>query len=149
MRNLVCTLALAIFAVGCAKNGDSTHKEMTAIQQELGRMRAENAIMMARIEALEAGRTNQAPAATTSKATPTGDDDRPKLEVLRLAPTPEAAIKTDKPNVADETTGEVEPDEPRPVIRSTGRGEVIAQSPRPTKPAPPTRPTTTAAGTPR
>jgi len=148
MRIFVCLLALAIFAGGCANNGDSTSKQLAAIQQEMGRMRAENAILMARLEALESARNKQMPAESTSKGSTTTDDDRPKLDVLRLTPTAETTPKTDKPHDL-ETTGEGEPDEPRPVIRSTGRGEVIAQSPRPTKSAPPPRPTTTAAGTPR
>ena len=158
MRIFVCTLAVALVSVGCAKAGDSTHKELTAIQQELGRMRAENAILMARIEALETIRTRQ----TTTEATPTAavkiDDDRPKLDVLRLAPT-SAPSPPDKPHAAthDEATqsGEVDQDEPRPVIRSTGRGEVVAQSPRtpkqPSPSLPPShqRPVTTGSGTPR
>lgn len=111
-------------------------------------MRAENAILMARIEALESARTKQLPAENSPKNSPTPDDDRPKLDVLRLTPTAEPIPKSDKPNDL-ETVVEGDPDEPRPVIRSTGRGEVIAQSPRPTKSAPPPRPTTTAAGTPR
>jgi hypothetical protein len=148
MRIFVCLLALAIFAGGCATKGDSTSKQLAAIQQEMGRMRAENAILMARIEALESTRAKQLPAETTAKSATTTDDDRPKLDVLRLTPTAEPTPKTDKPNDL-ETTGEGEQDEPRPVIRSTSRGEVIAQSPRPSKSAPPPRPTTTAAGTPR
>lgn len=148
MRIFVCTLALAICAGGCANSGDPTHKQLAAIQQELGRMRAENAILMARIEALESARTKQLPAENSPKNSPTPDDDRPKLDVLRLTPTAEPIPKSDKPNDL-ETVVEGDPDEPRPVIRSTGRGEVIAQSPRPTKSAPPPRPTTTAAGTPR
>jgi hypothetical protein len=158
MRILVCTLAVAIVSVGCAKAGDSTHKELAAIQQELVRMRAENAILMARLEALETTRSRQTTSETTPKPTVASDDDRPKLDVLRLAPTsdPAPATATDKPRVAmqDEATqpGEVEQDEPRPVIRSTGRGEVVAQSPRtPKSPSPPSpsRPTTTGSGTPR
>lgn len=147
MRIFVCTLALAIFAGGCANRGDSTDKQLAAIQQELGRMRAENAILTARIDALESTRTKQLPAENTPKNSPTPDDDRPKLDVLRLTPTVESAPTTDKPDL--ETVVEGEPDEPRPVIRSTGRGEVIAQSPRSTKSAPPPRPPTSAAGTPR
>lgn len=156
MRTFACTLAVALVSVGCAKAGDSTHKELTAIQQELGRMRAENAILMARIEALETTRTRQTTTETTPKAAVANDDDRPKLDVLRLAPTSTPSPPTDKPHAAthEETTpsGEVDQDEPRPVIRSTGRGEVVAQSPRtPKTPSPPSlqRPVTTGSGTPR
>ncbi len=162
MRIFVCTFAVAAVSVGCAKAGDSTHKELAAIQQELGRMRAENAILTARIETLETTRTRQTTTEATPKSAVTGDDDRPKLDVLRLAPTSDPSPPTDKPHAATQNqatpSGEVEQDEPRPVIRSTGRGEVVAQSPRtpkplspPSPPSPPStqRPVTTGSGTPR
>jgi hypothetical protein len=153
MRILVCTLAVALVSVGCAKGGDSTHKTLAAIQQELGRMRAENAILMARIDALETTRTRQTTSDVAPKPAATGDDDRPKLDVLRLAPTSDPSSATDKPHAAvqDEAahSGEVEQDEPRPVIRSTGRGEVVAQSPRSSKPPAQPRPATPGSGTPR
>lgn len=111
-------------------------------------MRAENAILMARVDALETNRSKQLPAENKPQSSPTPDDDRPKLDVLRLTPTAEATPTSDKPDDLETVVAD-NPDEPRPVIRSTGRGEVIAQSPRPTKSAPPPRPSTTAPGTPR
>jgi hypothetical protein len=153
MRIFVCTLAVALVSVGCAKAGDSTHKELAAIQQELGRMRAVNAILTARIEALETTRTRQTTSEAAPKTAVNRDDDRPQLDVLRLAPTSDSSPTTDKPRAAtqDEAThsDEVEQDEPRPVIRSTGRGEVVAQSPRTPKPPSQPRPATTGSGTPR
>jgi hypothetical protein len=156
MRIFASIFVVAIASVGCAKAGDSTHKDLAAIQQELGRMRAENAILMARIEALETIRTRQTTSDPNPKSRATGNDDRPTLDVLRLAPTSDASPTTDKPHVSasEQTTqsGEVDQDEPRPVIRSTGRGEVVAQSPRTPKPPSlpsPSRPATTGSGTPR
>jgi len=152
MRILVGTLAIVFMSVGCAKTGDSTHKELAAIEQELVRMRAENAILTARIEALETTRTRQTASEVPPKTT-AADDDRPPLGVVRLAPTPEPSSSTDKPHAGatNDTSpaDELEQDEPRPVIRSTGRGEVVAQSPRPSKPPSPPRPATTGSGTPR
>lgn len=155
MRILVCTLAATFLSVGCANAGDSTHKELAAIQQELVRMRAENAILTARLEALETTRTRQtAPEAQAKPAA--ADDDRPPLDVLRLTPTSEPSPTTDKPraDAPNDTppAEELEQDEPRTVIRSTGRGEVVAQSPRTSKPTSQPRPatkTTTGSGTPR
>jgi hypothetical protein len=117
-------------------------------------MRAENAILMARLEALEKTRERQNTRSTTDKAPANADDDRPQLDVLRLSPTPEPTSTTGKPDAAVKeetaTPAGVEPDEPRPVIRSTGRGEVIAQSPRTSKqPSQPPRPATTGSGTAR
>jgi hypothetical protein len=153
MRILACTLAFAAASVGCASDGDSTRKEMASIQQELVRMRAENAILMARVEALEVTRTRQGSVEAAPKSAISHDDDRPKLDVLRLTPTPEAPSQTDKPSPAaqDKTapSDEVDQDEPRPVLRSTGRGEVVAQSPRPPSPPAQPRPATTRSGTPR
>ena len=139
-------------SVGCAKAGDSTHKELAAIQQELVRMRAENAILSARIETLEAARTPQTVSEAHPKTT-AADDDRPQLGVVHLAPTPEPVPTTDKPHAGATNSpppaDELEQDEPRTVIRSTGRGEVVAQSPRPAKPTSQPRPVTTGSGTPR
>lgn len=152
MRILVCTLAATVLSVGCAKDGDSTHKELAAIQQELVRMRAENAILAARIEALETTRARQATSEAPAKAAAI-DDDRPPLGVLRLVPTPEASSTTDKPRAGATNDAppadEPEEDEPRPIIRSTGRGEVVAQTPRTSKPTSQPRPATTRSGTPR
>jgi hypothetical protein len=152
MRILVCTLAATFMSVGCAKAGDSTHKELAAIQQELVRMRAENAILVARIEALETTRTRQTTSEAPAKPA-ARDDDRPPLDVLRLTPTPEPSPTTDKPRAGatNDTppADELEQDEPRPVIRSTGRGEVVAESPRTSKPTSQPRPATTRSGTPR
>jgi len=153
MRFFVCTFVVAVASTGCAKGTDSTHKELAAIQQELGRMRAENAILMARIEALETTRPRQTTSDVAPKPPLSADDDRPKLDVLRLAPTLETSPTTDKPHAASPDhalpSGDVEQDEPRPVIRSTGRGEVVAQSPRTPKPPSQPRPATTGSGTPR
>ncbi|MBK9261821.1 MAG: hypothetical protein IPM54_18715 [Polyangiaceae bacterium] len=152
MRILVCTLAVATASVGCAKDGSPTRKELSAIQQELVRMRAENAILMARVEALETTRTPKAAPESAPKAAVSADEDRPKLDVLRLTPTPETSPQADKPAASkDETStaSEVDQDEPRPVLRSTGRGEVVAQSPRTSKPPVQPRPAKTGSGTPR
>lgn len=153
MRIFVCTFAVALMSVGCAQGGDSTHKELAAIQQELLRMRAENAILAARLDALETTRARQQTAETKASPAASANDDRPPLDVLRLAPTAQPSTTTDKPHAASphdpSASNEVDPDEPRPVLRSTGRGEVVAQSPRPSKPPAPPRPVTTASGTPR
>jgi len=114
-------------------------------------MRAENAMLMARVEALETVRVQRGTSEAAPKNTATTDDDRPKLDVLRLTPTSQNT-PMDKPTAAHDETRvveEIDQDEPRPVIRSTGRGEVVAQSPRASKLPPQPRPATTGSGTPR
>ncbi|MDI1446733.1 hypothetical protein [Polyangium sp. 6x1] len=140
MRSL-CALTLALLASGCAGGGqDALRKEIEALRAEVGRVRADNNILTARVETLE--RTNAKlsarPPAPTPSAPKSAEDDRPTLDVVHLAPTPEggtaaslapiAAAPTDDPTVADDAD-----EAPRPVLRSTGRGEVITH---PTAPAP-------------
>lgn len=152
MQILVCTLAAMFMCMGCAQASDPAHKELAAIQQELVRMRAENTMLTARIEALETTRTRQTASEAPGKTTP-ADPDRPELSVVRLAPVAETSPTTDKPHAGATNTlppaEEPDQDEPRPVIRSTGRGEVVAQTPRTSKPASPPRPAKTGSGTPR
>lgn len=153
MRILVCTFVAGLMSVGCANTGEATNKQLAAIQLELGKLRAENAMLSARLEALEVSRAHPTTPPSAVKSTSTKDDDRPKLDVLRLAPTADQASTPDKPQATEQADAthspEVEQDEPRPVLRSTGRGEVVAQSPRPSKLPVPPRPATTGSGTPR
>ena len=146
-------LAATFLSSGCANSGDSSAKQLAAIQDELGRLRTQNALLVARVEALEMTRSQPISSETPAKTVTKTDDDRPQLDVLRLAPTPDPSTATDKPRPAELENAagspEVDPDEPRPVIRSTGRGEVIAQTPRPSKPPAQPRPVKTGSGTPR
>ncbi|HMY19984.1 MAG TPA: hypothetical protein PKA58_26845, partial [Polyangium sp.] len=145
MRIFVCTFVAGFMSVGCANSSDATNKQLAAIQLELGKLRAENAMLSARLETLEMSRSRPTNTAGAVKSTPTKDDDRPQLDVLRLAPTADQPSTPDKPNAerADATRSpELEQDEPRPVLRSNGRGEVVAESPRPSKSPVPPRPAT-------
>jgi hypothetical protein len=113
-------------------------KEVEALRQEVGRMRAENNILAARVETLELTRTKAAPAAATA---PSREDDRPSLDVVHLAPAARAASPGEVSEDATPTDVAGEDDEPRPVLRSMGRGGVIAQTPpsKPSKTALPSR----------
>lgn len=121
MRIPPFALALALLASGCAGERDALRKEVEALRQEVGRVRATNETLVARIETLELSRAEQAAKAPARGAAATQDDDRPSLDVVRLAPTAE-----DKPEVlrAVDEMGE----EPRPVLRSAGGGAVVAQN---------------------
>ncbi|MDC0742344.1 hypothetical protein [Polyangium mundeleinium] len=141
MRSL-CALAFVLLASGCAGGGqDALRKEIEVLRQEVGRVRANNNILAARVETLEltnAKRAARPPAAAVS-APKSAEDDRPSLDVVHLAPTAEGGTAASLAPIAsaptdDDPGGANEPDDtPRPVLRSTARGEVITQ---PAAPAP-------------
>lgn len=111
-------------------------KDVEALRQEVGRMRAQNNILAARIETLEITRTKARATAPPPPPPPSRDDDRPSLDVVHLAPAASASSPSEV-GVPGAPVGaafdEDDRDEPRPVLRSMGRGEVIAQTP-PSKP---------------
>jgi hypothetical protein len=129
MRMPLCTLALAVLLVGCGgSERDALRKELDVLQQDMGRLRAENNILAARVETLELARQK----AAAHEAQPSTDDDRPSLDVVHLAPTaePSPVVVTPPgpaPTAAVSADDEDGDDAPRPVLRSTARGEVIAQ----------------------
>ncbi|MDI3290323.1 hypothetical protein [Polyangium sp. 15x6] len=134
MRSL-CALAFVLLASGCAGGGqDALRKEIEALRQEVGRVRADNNLLTARVETLELTNAklstrNQAPASAPKSA----EDDRPALDVVHLAPTPEGGTAASLAPIAaaqndDDPGASSEPDDaPRPILRSTARGEVISQ----------------------
>jgi len=139
MRSL-CALALALLVSGCAGGGqDALRKEIEALRQEVGRVRADNNILTARVETLELTNTKLAARANAPSAPKSAEDDRPSLDVVHLAPTPEggtaaALAPISKADAEDDPSASNEPeDAPRPMLRSTARGEVITQQ----APAPP------------
>jgi len=146
MRKILLPLALALFMCGCAGERDAMRKEMEALRQEVGRMRAENNILAARVETLELTRTKAPPAAAPP---PSREDDRPSLDVVHLAPEAKAASpgEVGVDGAQAMVSGEEE-DEPRPVLRSMGRGEVVAQTP-PSKPSKAAVPSRSVKGAPR
>jgi len=125
MRSYVPPLTLALFLCGCSGERDALRKDVEALRQEVGRMRAANNILAARVETLELTRTKvAAPAA----APPSREDDRPSLDVVHLAP----EAKASAPGEIEVESADGEEDdreEPRPVLRSFGRGGVVAQTP--------------------
>ena len=77
MRILVCMIGATFLSLGCANSGDSTNKQLAAIQEELGRLRTQNALLAARVEALETTRSRQPSSEGPSKTASKPDDDRP------------------------------------------------------------------------
>jgi hypothetical protein len=140
MRMSLCALAFALALPACAGGSDALRTELASLRQEVGRMRAENNILTARIETLELSRERRAPEpAPTARAVGGADPDRPSLDVVHLAPTNESAPVGGAGDLAaGEPAEAVDGGEARPVLRSTSRGEVVAQSvsPRPVKQAP-------------
>jgi hypothetical protein len=135
MRSL-CALAFAFVVSGCAGGGqEALRKEIEALRTEVGRVRADNNILTARVETLEltnAKLAARAPAAEPASASKSAEDDRPSLDVVHLAPTPEggtsASLAPIPPTHDDDPNSSNEPDDaPRPTLRSTARGEVITQ----------------------
>ncbi len=141
MRMSLCALAFALLATGCAGGNEALRKEIEALRQEVGRVRADNNILTARVESLEVTNAKLAARAPAPQNAPKNpEDDRPSLDVVHLAPTPEGGTTASlaPPGNVVETDDSVpdDPDDaPRPLLRSTARGEVITQ-PSPTKASP-------------
>ncbi|WP_206079625.1 hypothetical protein [Polyangium spumosum] len=137
MRSL-CALALAFSVSGCAGGGqEALRKEIASLRQEVGRVRADNNILAARVETLELSSTKLAArgnAPASANASTSAEDDRPSLDVVHLAPTAEGGTAAALAPIAgapaedDDTSASNEADDaPRPLLRSTARGEVITQ----------------------
>jgi outer membrane murein-binding lipoprotein Lpp len=103
--------ALLALGAGCSSGHDATAKELAELRAEVTRLRAQQAALGERVEAIEIDRgsfgKNAAPAA--APASPGGD--RPDLAVVRLSPS--------------EGDGDADSDAPRPVIRAAGDGGSI------------------------
>lgn len=141
VRVLLCAAPLVIVSgsapalVGCGGARDATDKQIESLQGELVKLRAENAILSERLDAVEiaqgtfrggaggsgsaggsAGGSGEKDKARAAGSKGAGGDDRPDLAVVRLTPS-----SSSDPG-AEETDGD---EGPRPVLRSVSGGGVI------------------------
>ena len=115
---VVCCSLLA----GCAASHDTTEKELSEVRAEVSRLRATQAALTERLEALEVVRGEAAKrgsqVGTDTSARPEGAD-RPDLEVVRLSPS--------------DGDGDADVDGTRLVVRAVG-GEGSVQPKKAEKP---------------
>lgn len=126
----VLALTALAFLPGCGGEAhDATSKELSALTAEISKLRAEQAAIAERLEALEHGKDHapaaaQAPAESAPKdavvppappAARTLDDDRPSLDVVRLGPS------------ADDDDADTDAAGPRTVLRSGSNGIVVEE----------------------
>ena len=119
---LVSVLSLAglLAAAGCGSGHDVAEKQLADMRADLTRLRASQAAMTERLDALEIDRgsfhKSAAPATPTPAGAPTADGDRPSLDVVRLSPS--------------DGDGDADTDGQRPIIRAVGDGGSIQRAPR-------------------
>lgn len=118
-------VALALLS-GCGGAAQDTSKELSALTAEISKMRAEQASMAERLEALERAKAplpapvaavDPRPAAAPEPAPARSlDSDRPSLDVVKLGP------------VASDVDGDIDEEGPRTVLRSGSNGIVVEES---------------------
>ena len=123
LRTIPCmpalrTLAVGaglVFLVGCSGQSEEMSKQLASLQKEVGRLRSSNLALQDRVDMLEEQRLGAVGDVAVEEVA--ASDDRPVLEVVRLAP--QASLAEPLPVVM---TPEGDPDEPRPVIAGDARG---------------------------
>lgn len=122
-------VALALLT-GCgAEVRDATSKELSALTAEISRLRADQAALAERLDAVERAKGPPAAAPITADAKPADADaappivatrslasDRPSLDVVKLGPAP-----------SEEGDGDIDEDAPRTVLRSGANGIVVEE----------------------
>ncbi|MBK8253782.1 MAG: hypothetical protein IPK82_14095 [Polyangiaceae bacterium] len=119
--------ALSLLA-GCGgAAGDATSKELAALTAEISRLRADQAALGERLEALERSKARPLPATISESpatsgaptAAPTLDSDRPALDVVRLGPSADTS---------DDADSDIDSGGPRTVLRSGANGIVVEET---------------------
>jgi hypothetical protein len=124
MRLCVCLVPLLALASGCGGGHDIADKQLAEMRAEVTRLRAGQAALTERIDALEIerGAFGKGAAAPPSPDAPApaparpGDRDRPALDVVRLSPS--------------DGDGDADSDGPRPLIRAVGSEGSIRKADR-------------------
>ena len=131
MRCGAFALAVLIAApalVSCAGARDATEKELSALRSDLTKLRADQARMQERLDALEITRGALRSGGEAIEPAPTTkpiDADRPALDVVRLAP----PVDVDDPGDATDST---DSSAPRPMIRTDGSsGSIVDRGVKP------------------
>ena len=129
LARLASLAGLLALVSGCSSEHEVAEKQLADMRTELTRVRASQAAMSERLDALEIERGSfQKGAATAPSASPassgssgtasgaTGDADRPALDVVHLSPS--------------EGDGDADVDGQRPVIRAVGSDGTIQKAPK-------------------
>lgn len=116
---VAAAVGLAAWGTGCASQSNTLDQQFAALRTEIAGLRAENAQLGERLDALEIKggglKGYEAPKATTSPDA--GDPDRPDLAVVKLTP--------NAPPKDGATPAE---DGPRTIIRTTSKGAVVEET---------------------
>jgi hypothetical protein len=136
----VSTAGLALLlcvANGCSSRQEALERETAALRRELSQLRATGAAMQDRLDMLEEAGTSRADNGDESEADESAAPaDRPKLDVVHLAPTDAKASEGD-PAAPPEGVldGAALEEGPRPVITGDARGVRDGEGrPQPTPP---------------
>ena len=125
-------LTIAAFSVGCGGGTDALGRELAALRSELVKMRADQSVLTDRLAAVERNsRSIQPP--VTPRSSP-GGGDRPSLAVVHVDPGADAAPPrqgTGEPAAAllqgdEDASADADAAGPRPLLRSTPDGGVVA-----------------------
>jgi outer membrane murein-binding lipoprotein Lpp len=120
-------VALALLS-GCGGEvHDATSKELSALTAEISKLRADQAALAERLDAMERAKSPAAaPAADAAKPADSApppvvaarslDSDRPSLDVVKLGPPP-----------SEEGDGDIDAEGPRTVLRSGANGIVVEE----------------------
>jgi tol-pal system protein YbgF len=101
----------------CAGSGDATQKQLEELRADVLKLRADDAAVTERLDALELASGKYRGSAA---APPAASSDRPALDVVKLAP-------------ADDDAGADDESGPRTVLRSTGNGQIVEEASAPAK----------------
>lgn len=131
-RIQLTAMALALAALaGCAPEKNTTTARLDDLQREISRLKANNIALAERLDAVEAATPEAAQEDASLEALgqsePEAADQRPHLDVVRLAPKPEEEPPPETPSTA--LGGAEDPahdDNDRPVI--TGAGQRVQQT---------------------
>ena len=123
LRSIPCSPALAtflscvglVFLAGCSGQSEEMSKQLASLQKEVGRLRSSSLALQDLVDLLEERRGGAIEDAAVEEVE-TGDD-RPVLEVVRLAP--QASLAEPAPVIM---TPKGDPNAPRPVIAGDARG---------------------------
>lgn len=112
MAALIC----AWWSQGCAGDTDRFQHELDDVTKQVSQLRAENAAMRERLQALEVTGPVH-----LERELPSDEEERPELSVVRLEP--DAAVPSQPVVAAAEAPPEGEPEDAKTVI--VGRGQKV------------------------
>jgi len=134
-RIQLTAMALALAALaGCAPEKNATSARLDDLQREISRLKANSIALAERLDAVESetpASEEDASLEALGKAQAETTDERPQLDVVRLAPKLEEAPESETPSTAlGDAEDPAHDDHDRPVI--SGAGQRVEQVAPPT-----------------